>query len=157
MDSTKLAARRQAVIDKHKQHEGVPQSPLSPQHPDMQDRDEFGKSVTKMLHSERPVAIQEDDRVFLCGSCAEKFKAACAAWDQSNPANETDTGIIKSCRKNCKKVAAQTGDVLELSTQNFNACLHALNEQGVLVVLTDMAEIAPVESAPVEPKASFNG
>lgn len=63
-----LLAKREKVIQYHLNHESVPESPWSPSNPAMQLQTLRGDKIL----SERPISIQDDDRVFVVGECVSK-------------------------------------------------------------------------------------
>ena len=133
-----LAEKRQAILDDHKRQEKVRGSGWHPADDGALQREQRGESFL----SDRPVAFQDDDRVRVVGSCAERIKAAFASFVGKIEANPSlvlisfgekfqDTAV-----KCCKRALEQPGDLC-LSSQEWNYCAAALMVEGVQVVLTD--------------------
>lgn len=134
MQSADLLKRRAEIVERHKVLESVPGSGLHADDAEAKARAHAGHA----LHSERIVAIQDDDRVYVCGPDVAVVLDACKAWlpegeKVANPQNNVAVYAVKCCKRLLEKPA---GDVLDFFTQEWNAILHALIEQKLQVVLT---------------------
>jgi hypothetical protein len=132
MNADKLLARRTEVVERHKVLESVPGSGW---HKD--DPQRRGSEVPPP--SERPVAIQDDDRVHFVGPCADAVRAAAQkAVEEFCPPGEDDgpsSPIAIHSLKVARRVAESTGDI-ELGTQDFNGLALAIRHVKVTVCLT---------------------
>lgn len=116
---------RDGVITHAKVLESVPGSGW---HPDDADSQVRQRRKEKPL-SERPVAVQDDDRVYIVGADVATVKDALKAYLEKHTAPPTtalDAGIIR-----CSRRACEAGDVICLPTQDWNYVLNALLAQGV--------------------------
>ena|ERR1700727_2031775 len=127
---------RQKVIDRHKLLESVSDCPWSPDHPIMKEQMFQGDKIL----SERPTAIQVDDRVHIVAECVPVVRAAMQSF-MAKAAADPEKDLIgngikfqKATIKNCERAIAQ-GDHMELPTQDWNYCLAALAAENVKVVI----------------------
>lgn len=136
-----LAKARQEVIDRHKLLESVPESPVSPQHQDMKkvlEPIENGGLGQKM-YSDRPVALQVNDEVFLVGPCLVKVQEALKKFVAKVKA-KPKIDIVGNGPKYQDQVVRIAERVLAakdqvcISTQHWNYCNEALTVENILVV-----------------------
>lgn len=133
-----LLKKREETIAFHKNQESVPESPWSPDHPAMKEALLKGDK----LLSDRPMAIQDDDRIHVVGECVSKVKAALHSFlDKVAAAPDVDLSnhglkFQASVVKNCKRALAMVD--LEMPTQDWNYCLAALAVENVKLVIVGM-------------------
>ena len=144
---TDLLKKREEIIAFHKTHESVPESPLSPAHPQMKAAMEKGAA----LHSERPIFFSCDDEAVVVGECVgkvlagvKKFLAVVDATPESKEAWATRAirePTVRQALTRCRLLDATSPPPTELRMhqQYWNAILYGLQEVGVLVVGADGA------------------
>lgn len=140
-----LLKRRAAVVARHETLESVPGSGYHPD--DEPARAEARKGMAPP--SRRPVALQHDGRVWLCGPDVPAVRAALAAfvaafraeWEGHRAAAEAagvepsvPAAMAKQAEAVAARVAKEAADVIELPTNEFNAVLYGLRDRGVHVV-----------------------
>jgi hypothetical protein len=134
-----LETRRQEVVDWHKRLESVPDSPWSPEHPEMQRR----LQRKERLLSERPVAFIDDDRVWLVGGDAETVTREVAEWLPQGqkgavPGGRGDHLHAVRCAERLGRGQGKVEGGLCLDARTWNGLLYALAERGVHVVTADL-------------------
>lgn len=143
METAKLLARRQVVLERHKVLESVPGSSWHPNDPDSLTRHRLGE----MPLSKRPIALLDDDRVHVVGECFLNVVAWLKAWLPEGrklvkPGQRAD--ILDSVRTVEQVLEGEytqdEGERLTMPTRKWNACLYALTAVHVQAILTDAHE-----------------
>lgn len=145
MEVSHLLARRAAIVARHELLESVPGSGYHAD--DAQARAE--RDAGKPPLSKRPVALHHDGRFWLVGPCVAavrealsrfvaQLSAALEAEAQAHAAAGLPAPEVLPQKRQAQavsaRVAAETSEVIELPSNEFNAILYGLNEMKVPVV-----------------------
>jgi len=131
---TRLLAKREETLALNRAAERTRGSGWHPGDLGAEARDR----ANELLLSERPVALQVDDRVYFVGGCVGPVRAACRDYAaRVGPAIAKEPwAYVRRAAELAARVGAGDGPVVELPTRDFNGVLHALAEEGVQVVTT---------------------
>jgi hypothetical protein len=135
--------RRQEIIDRFKTCESVKQSPMHASN----------LASGEPTYSERPVAFLCDDEILVVGDCVGKLYAGLKkfiavvdgspeSWSQ-RAAREPWVG--QAIAKTKKQLAIPEPTELRVTQQIWNGYMFAMQEVGLLVVLTDGTYPTPLE------------
>lgn len=137
----KLLERRAAVAARHKVLASVSGSGWHKT--DAQEAERIGKGRLPLC--ERPIAIQDDDRVWIVGPDVGSVMELLGAFlqiqqadDVADPDREKST-MEKFAAKCANRVIAAGGDSICLPTQDWNSINFALHAAGVDCVITGIA------------------
>lgn len=127
MDVEYLAKLRDQTIAKHKRAEKTRGSGWHPADHGAEQRERD----MELDLSDRPIAFQMDDRVVLIGECAARVRAKLAAFVGRVEAESKRDFVsfgpkFQSQVFKCAQRALGMGPILEMPTQDWNYCLHAL-------------------------------
>ena len=132
----KFVARREEVVKRHLAMESVPESPWSPDHPDMQKRLAKGEP----LASDRIVVMVDDDNVVVVGACADRVAEALKEWLGKLAPDAKDkpyqTGVIFAV-KHAKLEQEDDTPYFSFPSNRWNSINIALADQGLKCVITD--------------------
>lgn len=134
-----LTDRREAIIRRHKTLASVPGSGWHKNDPAELKRVAAGE----MPLADRVVAFIDDDRVRVVGACADRVRAALAAFADAAakelaalPPGVAAPHMTAYAAKIAKRVAESAGDI-SVGTQEWNAATHALSRTGTQCVMAD--------------------
>lgn len=145
MNATELLDRRQHVVNEHKILERVQGSGFHKSDPSVRDTPDAHLPTL----SQRPVGIQDDDVVYFVGPCVPLVREALKKFLELNVgtgektiegfSNIQSLTMIQHARKIADLHFKRTDEVIEVSTQDFNAITLALTSVGLPVVLTGVS------------------
>jgi len=142
VDEATLLARRRAVVDWHRTLESVPGSGWH--RDDAQPRETRDRGLARL--SDRPVGIQDDDLVYFCGPDVAAVTAALRGFVEKTTAGDPErladrlgeSGLLRHALKVARRYADRTDAVLTVPSQDYNGCLFALADAGIVVVGADL-------------------
>jgi hypothetical protein len=130
--------RQKTVRELHKKVESTPGSGWHLRDPGAEKRDH----ETKL--SERPIAIQEDDKIHIVGEDAVKVLAGLRAYEtKMTPLLNDDMPLFKKrTLKAITRVLESKPDPnhFTVGTQTWNYCVNALADMGIHCCITDLNE-----------------